>query len=309
MATATAAAGTDIPDLEIPGSLPGRRDMYDGLIIDGDSLPATTADFVNALETSIPAWKEANLRGIWLKLPINKAHYVGNAVDAGFEFHHAEPGYLMLTQWLPSTENKLPPNASHQVGVGAFIFDKETRRVLVVQEKNGPLKGKGVWKMPTGLVLAGEDITEAAKREVEEETGIKTKFHSVLAMRQAHGLAFGKSDMFFVVALDPVQPASKQVLIPQEDEVEKAAWISLEEYTSIEFHLQRPLLKKIMEKCSAYANGQYSGLGGYKLSSGFSERLDLLLFGEEAEVAGAGEGEGEGATKEEKNEDAWIGLS
>ena len=298
---AASAASTDSLD-DVPGSLPGRRDMYDGLIIDADSLPATTTDFITALTTSVPAWQSAGLRGIWLKLPISKSHYVGHAVDAGFEYHHAEPGYLMLTQWLPPSQNKLPPNASHQVGVGAFIFDKLTRRVLVVQEKNGPLKGKGVWKMPTGLVQAGEDITEAAQREVEEETGIKTKFHSVLAMRQAHGLAFGKSDMFFVVALDPVQPASEQKIVPQDDEVEAAEWISLKEYTSIEFHLQRPLLKKIMERCTAYANGQYSGLGGYKLSAGFSGREDLLLFGEGGEEEAAVSKDGE------KNEDAWIGL-
>jgi hypothetical protein len=28
--------------------------------------------------------------------------------------------------------------------------------VLVVQEANGPLRGQGVWKMPTGLVHAGK---------------------------------------------------------------------------------------------------------------------------------------------------------
>jgi ADP-ribose pyrophosphatase YjhB (NUDIX family) len=28
----------------------------------------------------------------------------------------------------------------------------------------------GVWKMPTGLLLAGEDVSEAAEREVLEET-------------------------------------------------------------------------------------------------------------------------------------------
>ena len=81
----------------------------------------------------------------------------------------------MLTHWLPDSENKLPPNASHQVGVGAFVFDSATGRVLVVQERSGPLKGKGVWKMPTGLVMQGEDITEAAVREVYEETGVRAR--------------------------------------------------------------------------------------------------------------------------------------
>ncbi len=53
----------------------------------------------------------------------------------------------------------------------------------------------------TGLVDAGEDISTAAEREVLEETGVRAKFSAVLALRQAHGFAFGKSDFFFVVAL------------------------------------------------------------------------------------------------------------
>jgi ADP-ribose pyrophosphatase YjhB (NUDIX family) len=55
--------------------------------------------------------------------------------------------------------------------------------------------------MVTGLVEVGEDITAAAEREVLEETGVRARFDAVLAFRQSHGFAFGKSDFFFVVAL------------------------------------------------------------------------------------------------------------
>ncbi|KAG6387528.1 hypothetical protein SASPL_152720 [Salvia splendens] len=44
-------------------------------------------------------------------------------------------------------------------------------RVLVVQEKSGGFRGTGVWKFPTGVVDEGEDICDAAVREVKEETG------------------------------------------------------------------------------------------------------------------------------------------
>lgn len=57
--------------------------------------------------------------------------------------------------------------------------------------------------MPTGLCNAGEDIGPTAEREVLEETGICVKFQSILAIRQAHNIAFGKSDLFFVCALAP----------------------------------------------------------------------------------------------------------
>ena len=65
--------------------------------------------------------------------------------------------------------------------------------------------------MVTGLVEVGEDITVAAEREVLEETGVRARFDAVLAFRQAHGFAFGKSDFFFVIALRQVlflQPPS-----------------------------------------------------------------------------------------------------
>lgn len=40
-------------------------------------------------------------------------------------------------------------------------------------------------------------------REVLEETGIRATFDSILLVRQAHGFAFGKSDMFVLCALKP----------------------------------------------------------------------------------------------------------
>ena len=34
-----------------------------------------------------------------------------------------------------------------------------------------------------------------------EETGVAARFEALLAVRQAHGFAFGKSDLFFCVAM------------------------------------------------------------------------------------------------------------
>lgn len=56
-----------------------------------------------------------------------------------------------------------------KVGIGAFVLN-ERMEVLTVQERNGPLKGTGVWKFPTGVINAGEDIGLGAEREVLEET-------------------------------------------------------------------------------------------------------------------------------------------
>lgn len=44
-------------------------------------------------------------------------------MQEGFLFHHAEPNYLMLVYWIPGGANTLPANASHRVGVGAFVMN------------------------------------------------------------------------------------------------------------------------------------------------------------------------------------------
>ncbi|MEM3437423.1 MAG: NUDIX hydrolase [Nitrososphaerales archaeon] len=55
------------------------------------------------------------------------------------------------------------------VGVGAFI--KKNNSVLLVKREYEP--GKGKWSLPGGLVNLGEKISDAIKREVEEEVGLK----------------------------------------------------------------------------------------------------------------------------------------
>lgn len=44
-------------------------------------------------------------------------------MQEGFWYHHAEPSYLMLVFWIPSTPHTLPVNATHRVGVGGFVIN------------------------------------------------------------------------------------------------------------------------------------------------------------------------------------------
>ena len=159
MATATAATASTAAAAAATAPLNAVADKYEGVIVDPSSLPETTADFVSSLDASLAAWRLQGVRGVWLKLPATTAHparhWVGHALDAGFRLHHAERDYVMLTHWLPGGEDRLPPNASTQCGIGAFVLN-DKREILVVQEASGPLRGAGVWKMPTGLVQVGE---------------------------------------------------------------------------------------------------------------------------------------------------------
>ena len=74
---------------------------------------------------------------MWLRLNTDKAHLCGVAVqEAGFEFHHAKDGYVMLTNWLPENQpNKMPGFASHYIGVGGLVFNKNKTKMLAIQEQ------------------------------------------------------------------------------------------------------------------------------------------------------------------------------
>jgi 8-oxo-dGTP diphosphatase len=59
------------------------------------------------------------------------------------------------------------------VTVDALIFKKGARvpRVLLIKRGNEPFKN--MWAIPGGFIDLDEELVDAAKRELEEETGIK----------------------------------------------------------------------------------------------------------------------------------------
>jgi len=65
------------------------------------------------------------------------------------------------------------------LGVGGVLWHND--KILLVQRVHNP--GKGMWTIPGGYVDQGESIGSAIVREIQEETGIKTKPLSIIALR------------------------------------------------------------------------------------------------------------------------------
>lgn len=216
--------------------LPHTNDKYDGVIIDSAHLPNEKDEFVSRLKQSLSHWAENRRRGVWLKLSLQQAAFVPIAAELGFVYHHAEKDYVMMTHWLAEGEDRLPANASHQVGVGSVVT-RSDGKILLVQERSGPLRGKGVWKIPTGLVDAGEDLSVAAVREVKEETGVDCTFQRVICFRQSHHILFGKSDLFFVCLMK----CESEDIVHQEAELVAADWHDISVLTSQSFFLTSPI--------------------------------------------------------------------
>eukprot|EP00550_Attheya_septentrionalis_P000664 CAMPEP_0198285270 /NCGR_PEP_ID=MMETSP1449-20131203/4600_1 /TAXON_ID=420275 /ORGANISM="Attheya septentrionalis, Strain CCMP2084" /LENGTH=322 /DNA_ID=CAMNT_0043982639 /DNA_START=388 /DNA_END=1352 /DNA_ORIENTATION=+ len=242
-----------------------RLDTYNGITLDlgnitslanndvHDVLVTDAATFESALKDALIIWNAEERKGIWIRVPTNLSHVIPACTNLGFDFQFAEKGQLVLTKWLPTDgESRLPNGPTHQVGIGGLIFHPVTGKMLVVQEKSGPAAVRNLWKMPTGLTDPGEDIADAAVRELKEETGLECVFDRIVCFRQSHGGLFNRSDMFFVclLKLGPVHMAQleqgKEVpLAPQEEEIKEAAWVEKEAYANQELWIDSPLYKEM----------------------------------------------------------------
>ena len=67
------------------------------------------------------------------------------------------------------------------LGVGGLVI--KDNKVLLVKERFA-ISGK--WKLPGGHADSGEDLGEAAVREVFEETGIRAKELGLITFRHTH---------------------------------------------------------------------------------------------------------------------------
>ncbi|GLJ57566.1 hypothetical protein SUGI_1342910, partial [Cryptomeria japonica] len=247
---------------EICEVLKAHEDRYDGVIVDTENMQNDACRFAASLKASLSQWARQGKKVVWIKVPKEQAKLVPVAIEVGFGYHHAEPSYVMLVHWIPQTPPTIPDNASHQAGVAAFVFNEEGE-VLVVQEKCGPYKDSGLWKMPTGRINQGEGIKEGAVREVQEETGINTEFVQVVGFRDGHNAPFGKSDLLFVCML---RSLSSNIVV-QDTEISVAKWMAIEEFASQPKNQQSKLLKDMIGVCVANVNGQCEGFSGIGISS------------------------------------------
>ncbi|RDX99397.1 Nudix hydrolase 8, partial [Mucuna pruriens] len=248
-------------------------DEYGGVVIDPDRLPSNPYTFESVLRLSLFHWKKMGKKGIWLKLPLEQSDLVPIAVKGGFQYHHAEPGYVMLTYWIPEGPSMLPANASHQVGVGGFVIN-DNNEVLVVQEKHCSSATLGLWKIPTGFILEAEEIYTGAVREVKEETGIDTEFIEVIAFRHAHNVAFEKSDLFFICML---RPLSSKIIV-DDLEVEAAKWMPLVEFVKQPLIQEDSMFKKIVDIFIARLGKRYCGLSTHRVVSKFDGMVSSLYY-------------------------------
>ncbi|XP_062223686.1 nudix hydrolase 8-like isoform X3 [Phragmites australis] len=257
------------------------EDEYGGVVVNPSFLPNTSNAFASSLQSSLSYWSQQGKRGVWLKILEGQADLVPIAIKARFIYHHAEPGYVMLTFWLPDGPSALPSTALHQIGIGAFVMN-DKREVLVVKERKCTLCCSGIWKIPTGFIDKSEDLFSGAIREVKEETGIETSFLDVVAFRHAHQVTFEKSDILFLCTLKPL---SFDISI-DESEIEAAMWMRVDEFLSQPFHQEDEMCKTMIDICIAKHQKCYQGFAAHQVMSKLDDRVAYLYYGGISEAMG-----------------------
>ncbi|CAF2231806.1 hypothetical protein BRARA_H00834 [Brassica rapa] len=265
----------------------GEPDNYDGVTVTMEE-PMDAEVFTARLRASLSQWRQEGKRGIWIKLPLGLANLVEPAVSEGFRYHHAEPEYLMLVSWISNTPDTIPANASHIVGVGALVLNKNTREVLVVQEKSGYFKDKNVWKLPTGVVNEGEDICTGVAREVEEETGIVADFVEVLSFRQSHkAFLKQKTDLFFLCVLSP----RAYEITEQKSEILQAKWMPIKEYVDQPWNQKKEMFKIMANICQKKCDEDYVGFSTVETKTGTGKKSFVYCNADHAKSLNATRGQ------------------
>lgn len=112
--------------------------------------------------------------------------------------------------------------------------------VLLIQRKKDPFAGS--WAVPGGFVNEGEDLQEAARRELWEETGL-----SELPLHQFHAFGRpGRDPRGWVVTVAywaVVDPAAVQLRAG--DDAARAAWFPLADLPPLAFDHDEMLQKAV----------------------------------------------------------------
>lgn len=98
---------------------------------------------------------------------------------------------------------------------------KKNGKFLLVKEKQKIYEGK--WNIPTGAVDEGENVIEAAKREILEETGCEVKINGLLEIVNKHMENIDLVCFFFNTEL------VNENIKCNEDEITDIKWFSYEE--------------------------------------------------------------------------------
>ena len=123
------------------------------------------------------------------------------------------------------------------------VLQAEDKTVLIVRRSKDDTKRPGQWDVPGGHVDEGEDFTNAAAREVLEETGITISRDE---LQLAYTVSMQRDEFNLCWLFYVAQIKKQEATVSHEHE--EAAWVTLDQaIDSIEYFLQKDALKYIRD--------------------------------------------------------------
>lgn len=112
-----------------------------------------------------------------------------------------------------------------ETSAGGLVVERETMRAVIIGRRNN--RGRLLWSLPKGHLEEGESPTEAALREVQEETGLVGIVVGELGVIdfwfQQEKVTIHKTVHHFLII------AKEGTLTAQEGEVDEIAWVAMDQ--------------------------------------------------------------------------------
>jgi ADP-ribose pyrophosphatase YjhB (NUDIX family) len=174
----------------------------------------------------------------WVKVRVQLSHLLPQLIGTGtFTVHHATSDYIMLVKGFgrDSRPANAPLYGTHYTRVECVVIEPGTPgvdgiecndRLLIINEMVGTMRCCG--KLVTGSVEGNEYISDAAEREVMEETGVKVRFMGIIGIVNRLCTRFNR-DEILIGCLMFAEPKG-QIPKASSSEVMRAEWIPLGEF-------------------------------------------------------------------------------
>ncbi|MFN8286255.1 MAG: NUDIX domain-containing protein [Chitinophagales bacterium] len=149
-------------------------------------------------------------------------------------------GNILLIVPTPEKALETILSSADKIMAGGGIVFNETDDILLIFRR-------GKWDLPKGKIEKGEKVIDGARREVEEETGVKVKMvvESPIVTHHAYVLkgkkAIKETEWFIMKA----QPGQTNLKPQAEEDIEQVLWVKkadLHNYKAGSYHLVWDLL-------------------------------------------------------------------
>jgi ADP-ribose pyrophosphatase YjhB (NUDIX family) len=199
------------------------KDLYNGYIIDSNSIATLVIEFRTSLVALQKKAKDEKINLIWLDLTSQQHQHIATALELGFEFHNCEAKRVTLTFSVKS-DAYIPVPPSHTIGVGAVVINKKNELLMVRDRIHN---NHSIYKLPGGMLEHADRLADGVEREVWEETGIKAKLTKMVSVLNSYPYRFNKSNIYIVFQLEAL---TTEINVIDTHEIEEAIWMPLEEF-------------------------------------------------------------------------------